>query len=89
MVSAFFHHEEEGGFGGVDNIEFGGEDAASVVSGKQFFDHSAFYRAFIVTGINGDNEASVALQKFNGGLNGRDCGFVLGRNAFVTARKKA
>ena len=85
---SFFNHEEERGFGGVDDIEFSSEDAASIVSGKKLFHHFAFYRAFVVTGVNCNDKASVALKKLDSGLNGGNGGFVQSGNAFIAAGKK-
>ena len=88
FLLSFFHHEEEGGFGGIDDAEFGGENTASIVSGKKLFHHFAFYRAFIMTGVNCDDEASIALQKLNSSLDSGDCGFMQRGNTFIAAGKK-
>ena len=78
MFSALslFYKEKERGRGGVYDIEFGGQNAASVVGREKLFDHFSLDRTFFVSGVYGDDQTAVALKKLNCCLDGGNGGFV-------------
>ena len=84
-----FDQEEEGRRGGIDDLEFAGAELLAVQERKLFFDQLALDRAFLVTGINGDEERAVRIQKIDRRADGDHGRISFGGDGFITAGQKS